>query len=384
VRIALVHKRLDLKGGTERDLYRTAEGLRDLGHEVHLFCSEYGVPTPKDTMGHRIPVLPFGRTARLWSGALFPSKIIQKYKCDVVVSFGRMIGADIVRCGGGTHKGFLERLAREGGVLRALWQKSSVYHRSLLNIERRQFEHQETRRIIAVSGEVKRDIIRHYSVPEEKITVLYNGVDAELFHPARRAQFRDSMRARWRVPVNAPLVLFVGSGFYRKRLERLIALWSRPKLSKIYLLVVGDDARMNWYKSRARNVAGSRIIFTGRQSDIEKYYAAADLVVLPSIQEAFGNVVLEALASGVPALVSRNAGAAELLKGDFTEAVLEYPDDLTEMESKMLDFLDRSRDPACRERARRLGQEYSWQKHFQSLEALLIAIGQSRSRSSVA
>lgn len=43
MKIALVHKRLDLKGGTERDLFKTAEGLRDLGHEIHLFCGEFGV-----------------------------------------------------------------------------------------------------------------------------------------------------------------------------------------------------------------------------------------------------------------------------------------------------------------------------------------------------
>src|SRR3972149_3569643 len=77
MKIALVHKRLDLRGGTERDFYRTAEGLRDLGHEVHLFCSEYGVKPPPDTVAHRIPVLPVGRTARLWSFALSAPAIIR-------------------------------------------------------------------------------------------------------------------------------------------------------------------------------------------------------------------------------------------------------------------------------------------------------------------
>ena len=58
MKIALVHKRLDLNGGTERDLFQTAEGLRDLGHEVHLFCSEYGVPAPRDVIVHHVPVIP--------------------------------------------------------------------------------------------------------------------------------------------------------------------------------------------------------------------------------------------------------------------------------------------------------------------------------------
>ncbi len=99
MKIALAHKRLDLKGGTEKDFYRTAQGLRDLGHEIHLFCSEFGVEPPSDVFAHRIPVLPLGRTARLWSLALVGPAIIRKHPCDVVVSFGRMPRADVVRCG---------------------------------------------------------------------------------------------------------------------------------------------------------------------------------------------------------------------------------------------------------------------------------------------
>jgi hypothetical protein len=49
MRIGLSHKRLDLKGGTERDLYVTAAGLRDLGHEVHLFCGEFAIAPPVGT-----------------------------------------------------------------------------------------------------------------------------------------------------------------------------------------------------------------------------------------------------------------------------------------------------------------------------------------------
>ena len=65
MKIALVHRRLDRRGGTELDFYRTAIGLRDLGHEVHLFCSEFGIDPPPGTYGHSVPIVPLGRTARL-------------------------------------------------------------------------------------------------------------------------------------------------------------------------------------------------------------------------------------------------------------------------------------------------------------------------------
>ena len=380
MKIALAHKRLDLQGGTEKDFYRTAEGLRDLGHEIHLFCSEFGVEPPRDTAAHRVPVLPLGRTARLWSFALLAPSIIRKWRCDVLVSFGRMLRADIVRSGGGSHRGFLERLGRQGGWGRRLWQGLSPYHQSVLAIERRQFQPESFKRIIAVSKEVERDLIRQYAVARERITVLYNGVDERRFHPSLRDTFRAQVRARWHIPQESPLVLFVGNGFRRKGLDSLLSAWNAPALSKAYLLVIGDDARMGAYQARARAVAGERIVFAGRQEDVENYYAAADVVALPSLQEAFGDVVLESLAAGLPVLVSRAAGAAELLTGNLIEGIVKRLDDREELVGKLVRLLDRRADPLLAAEARALGEKFSWERHFQQLAALLWDVRNTESR----
>lgn len=384
MRVGLVHKRLDLNGGTERDLFRTAEGLSDLGHEVHLFCSEYAVAAPPQVVAHTLPVVPLGRTARLWSFALRAPRIIQAQRCDVVVSFGRTIHQQVLRSGGGTHRGFLHRLGRAGGLRRRFWQNISVYHRSLLSMERRQFSAPELRKIIAVSEEVKRDIVANYPVAAEKIEVLYNGVDEQRFHPRQDGETREAIRRRWKIPAEAPMVLFVGSGFQRKGLDRLISTWASPGLGHVYLLVVGDDARRNRYKARVKQMGeGDRIIFAGRQADVENYYAAADVVVLPALQEAFGNVVLEALSSGLPVAVSRDAGAAEVLRGTLAGGIVDHPEDPNELAAKLLFLLERSRDPRCAEEARTIAQHYSWRNHFQKLEGLLIEIASCRSESRV-
>lgn len=384
VRIGLVHKRLDLNGGTERDLYQTAEGLRDLGHEVHLFCSEYGVPPPTGTVAHSIPVVALGRTARLWSFVLFAQRIVRAENCDVVMGFGRMMEQDVLRSGGGTHRGFLKRLGEEGGTRRRLWQNISIYHRSLLSIERRQFKAPGLKKIIAVSEEVKRDIVANYAIPSHEVSVLYNGVDQQRFHPERRSAVRKMIRERWKIPLDAQVVLFVGSGFRRKGLDRLLSIWRAPRLSHVYLLVVGNDARVHRYRTEAENKGSGRIIFTGRQDDVENYYASADVMALPALQEAFGNVVLEALASGVPVVVSRSVGAAEVLSGALAEGIVDHPEDPHELEAKLLSSLERARDPRSAEEARSIGQRYSWQNHFQSLEALLIETAESHSSRRVA
>ncbi len=375
MKIALVHKRLDLKGGTERDLFKTAEGLRDLGHEIHLFCGEFGVEPPAGVKAHRVLVLPLGRTARLWSFAWAARRKVESAGCDVVVSFGRLPRQDVLRSGGGTHRGFLERLGQEGGLWRQLWQSLSVYHQSLLHIERRQFEANGCAKIIAVSEAVKRDIIEHYGVAAEKITVLYNGVDARRFNPARRAAARTALRQKWKIPAAAPVVLFVGSGFRRKGLDRLLSLWRSPRLSEVFLLVVGGDARLPRYRARADRVAAGRIIFTGHRDDVENYYAAADVVALPSLQEAFGNAVLEALASGLPVLVSREVGAAEIIQGPLAQGIVEQPDDLGEWETKLLGLLALARDPSSIVAAREIGEKHSWENHFKRFEAVVLETG---------
>jgi len=374
MKIALVHKRLDLKGGTERDLFETAVGLRAAGHQVHLFCSQYGVPIPPGIVAHRVLAAPLGRTVRLWSFALSAQKATRQSGCDFIVNFGRLLDADLLRCGGGTHRGFLMRMATDGGMYRRSWQSISTYHRSLLALEKRQFGSLQLKKIIAVSNSVKSDILANYPVPEEKVAVLYNGVDPHRFHPSNRSKHRSAVRDEWKIPLDAPLVLFVGNGFRRKGLDRLISVWSSPQLSDSYLLVVGTDARLDRYRAWANSVAPGKVRFAGRQGNVESYYAAADLLALPSVQEAFGNVVLEALAGGLPVIVSRNVGAAELLAGQLLEGIIEQPENRRELSDKLVTLLDKSRNPALQHQARKIGESYSWENHFREFDAILLGL----------
>jgi UDP-glucose:(heptosyl)LPS alpha-1,3-glucosyltransferase len=371
MRIALAHKRLDKSGGSELDLYRTAVGLRDLGHEIHLFCSEFGIPPPAGTFVHRIPILPMGRTARLWSFASLAPKIIRRQSCDLVVNFGRMLSQDVLRSGGGSHRAFLEKLGAAAGFRRRVWQNLSPYHRSLLALERWQFHPGHYRSILAVSQEVKRELAATYSVPEEKIAVIYNGVDETRFHPAVRRVAREKIRKAWGIPSEAFLVLFVGHGFRRKGLDRLLKAWSLPQMKHTYLVVVGDDAQRGRYKAVAEKQANGKVRFVGRRDDLESCYAAGDLVALPAVQEAFGNVVLEALASGLPVVVSRTVGASEVLTGELADGILLDPEDRNEVAAKLVAMLERGRNAAFTTQARKLGEEYSWRNHFLKLESFL-------------
>jgi UDP-glucose:(heptosyl)LPS alpha-1,3-glucosyltransferase len=376
MRIALAHKRLDLSGGTERDFFRTAEGLRDLGHEVHLFCGEFGMAAPRGTFAHRVPVLPLGRTARLLSFAIRAPLAIRPYRCDVVVGFGRMVRQDVVRSEGGSHRVFLDKMKRGEGRLRRLWHDVSVYHRAVLAIERRQFGPGNYKKILAISAEVQRELTTTYGVPVERIAVIPSGVDHERFRPGNRAGARERIRKERGVPAAAPLALFVGNGFQRKGLDRILRAWEGEALKGVYLLVVGDDAGRNRYASWAQKAAPGRIAFAGRQTAVEDFYAAADLLLLPALQEAFGNVVLEALACGLPVVTSRTVGAAEVLTGELKEGVLADADDRRELAQTILRLLDPARSATLARAARATAERHSWQRYFQDFDAHLRSIAE--------
>lgn len=376
MKIALAHKRLDLRGGTERDFLRTAEGLRDLGHEVHLFCGEFDIPAPPGTFAHKVPVLPLGRTARLLSFAIRAPKMIRSHRCDVVVGFGRMIRQDVVRSEGGSHLVFLQKMKRGEGRLRRVWHEVSVYHRSVLAVERRQFRAGNYKKILAISNEVKRELTTTYAVPPEKIAVIHSGVDHERFHPGNRDSARARIRKQWAIPGSAPLALFIGNGFQRKGLDRILRAWESEILAGVYLLVVGGDAGRNRYVSWAEKASPKRIVFAGRQEAVEDYYAAADLLALPAFQEAFGNVILEALASGIPVVTSRMVGAAEVLTGGLEEGILSDADDPQELARKILRLLDGTRSSRLSRTARETAERHSWQRYFQEFEGHLRSVAE--------
>ncbi len=106
----------------------------------------------------------------------------------------------------------------------------------------------------------------------------------------------------------------------------------------------------------------------GLQPRVEDYYAAADLLVLPTIHDAFGNVVLEALSSGLPVVTVAGLGSTDQLSGDLTEGILTDPDDPEELKSRILRQLDKSRWPSLSRAARQVAEKYSWAKYFSELE----------------
>jgi UDP-glucose:(heptosyl)LPS alpha-1,3-glucosyltransferase len=382
VKIALVHKQLDLRGGAEWVLYHTAQGLHDRGHEVHLFCQVFRSPPPPGVIAHRIPGLSWPRTARLLTFNLLAPKFVARHACDVVMSFDRIMSQDVFRSGGGPHKVFIQKMTRHGGWWRKLWYRINPYHRLALFIEKRQVSAGGCGKIVALCKQVKQEFIDAYGVPDEKITVVYNGVDNERFHPRHRPEARKRVRAELGIPPDSPTVLFVGSGFRRKGLDRLLRLWRDQEMAGVYLVIVGNDANLSSYQKQY--ASRNDIIFTGPRSDVENFYGAADLLVLASVQEGFGNVVLEAFAAGLPVVLVAGVGAMEVVEGDLQEGIVNNPDDPAELKNKILRMLDPARWQTLSRNARRIAEKYTWSAYLDGVEKVLREYGGESARAALA
>ncbi|MCX7823692.1 MAG: glycosyltransferase [Syntrophobacterales bacterium] len=200
-------------------------------------------------------------------------------------------------------------------------------------------------------------------IPEEKIKLFQRGVDTELFHPNK---FSMDLRDRYGIHQETVL-LYVG----RVSKEKGLSVLSRAfriiseEIPGLVLLIVGDGPYSEELKEELK---GTRAIFTGYLSgeDLAQTYASSDIFVFPSATDTFGNVVLEAQASGLPVIVTDQGGPKENIIPGETGLIFKAGDvfDLVRAIKELI------RDPTRRlqmgKRARAVMEKRSFLKTFVS------------------
>ena len=176
-------------------------------------------------------------------------------------------------------------------------------------------------RYVALSQQIT-DEIRTLPLDFNKATEIPQGVDTSRFYPADAIE-RAELRKRLNLPAG-PLAIYVGVLDSRKNVKWLVETWikNHQALSEWKLLLVGPTSRdacdadlRERLQSLARDHnADDRILLRDFNPRIEDYYRAADLFVLPSQNEGMPNVVVEAMACGLPCVVTAISGTTDLIK----------------------------------------------------------------------
>jgi UDP-glucose:(heptosyl)LPS alpha-1,3-glucosyltransferase len=342
MRVGLVARRFDpAGGGTERDLIVTAQCLAEAGHEVAVYTSQMRGASRRwrvIEVGSRWPSGSLQLMRFAWEA---PAQA-RRGGAELVLSFARAVGADIVRSGGGAHSAYLRAARRWRGEWAAAAMRLRPYHRAQMIVERAAFKSQSLRRAIAVSNLVRAQLIDEFGLGPDKAVTLYNGVDLERFHRSDPPE-RASARQTFEVETGAPVVAFVGNGFARKGLGPLLEAWPAIR-SHPYLLVAGTDrSALRYIRLAHRLGIGSRVRFLGASTQIEQLFQAADAFAMPSFFEPFGNVVMEAMASGLGVLTSAQSGVAELLPPAMRPFVVNDPANPSEIAERLAALLQTKR-----------------------------------------
>lgn len=315
MKLLLIARPFVFHGGVETATAGLVRALVTRGYDVHLLSPPGQLPLPGVRL-HTLPLPPLPSAPRVLALALAARLAVARGSWDVVQSHERTLRQHVYRAGEGCHRAYLTAMDRRRG--------RGLQHRLVVALERRVFR--GTPEIVAISRAGKAEIEQLYGVEPQRVSVVYNGVDLERFHPENRERHRRAARAESAIPSGAWTVLFVGSGFERKGLATAIEGFAALDDGGRRMLIIGKGDTRPYRALAERLGVGGRITWLGTRPDLERWYAAADVLVLPSRYEPFGNVHLEALASGTPVVASACAGGAEVIEEGRNGAVVDPRD----------------------------------------------------------
>jgi glycosyltransferase involved in cell wall biosynthesis len=382
MRVALVYRSFRLTGSLAR---RTIELARHLSrnHDVHVFAigERTDASLAPGCTFHDVPVDHLGDGVRfsareLLTFAFRAPRLVARERFDIVhvCNPSTWIG-DVLHLPGAAHG---EAALR--GVSDARFVASYLRHPgngARWIVERRALRNRSLRRIHVDAPSVVGDLERYHRIPAERVLVVPPAVNLAEFKPTK-----DTAAARASVSVRGDrtVLLFCGSDLERKGLDRVIDALGTTDV-EAELLVVGS----NFDEDRFRTLAatrgvGDRVHFLGNRSDVARFYQAADVLVLPTRVDVWGVTPIEAMASGIPSIVSSAAGSAAVVRDAGAGIVLAQPFDVRSLR----DAIERlARDPALRQTMGRAGlaaaAAHSWESRGQLVEDELVALAEQRS-----
>jgi UDP-glucose:(heptosyl)LPS alpha-1,3-glucosyltransferase len=302
------------------------------------------------------------------------SSVLQRLQPRTTLSFGANCPPGDVYWVQSVHRAWLENggdvvfhgVPVPSGVRRLL-----LRHQVLLRLEHDYFVNHRPRAILCTSQREVDDLNRLYRVPREILHVVPNGYDGGLFSPVGRARDRADMRRSIGATADDVVVLIVANEWHRKGLGVLIEAVGALNDPRVRLDLVGMRAPDDYRPLAQRLGLAARLHWHGPSANVARFHAAADVFALPTTYEPFGLVIIESMASGLPVITSRLAGASPAISDGENGLLLDDPRDVSQLTAQLGRLLDASeRDRMGTAAAATVG-EYEWQQVFARAEKLI-------------
>jgi UDP-glucose:(heptosyl)LPS alpha-1,3-glucosyltransferase len=369
MKIALLRRKFNINGGggAEKVAANFVREFISRGHSISVFSEKFEGEISENLKWEKIP-----KSAFALSGTSGFHKNVQKklkgHNFDIVYSLCRTFPVDVFRVTEQLHAEWLP-------IYYSKYARFNPRHRSILDLEKKSLSTENTKHVVTNSELVKRQVIEKFNYPSEKITVVRNGVDKNIFYPAKSPQEKAELREELSLPQDKIILLFAAGNFKIKGLEQAIRSVSKIKESsrdKILLLALGGDTEEPYMALAKELGIAENIQFPGKKKNMRDYYSASDLLLYPSMYEPFANVCLEACACALPVLTTRLNGSSELIEDGVNGYLLENADELDKMTKCIEDFTEQneSEKESFIAKALEASKACNWITHADELEKI--------------
>ncbi|MFH1349513.1 MAG: glycosyltransferase family 4 protein [Pseudomonadota bacterium] len=374
MKIAIIVPRYGLVGGAETFVFELTERLAQLDdYEVHVLANRWRKGNASITF-HKIPIIPFPRWLRPVSFASFAQKAIRAASFDIIHSHDRIFEMNLLTFHGIPHETWIKKTKRN---------HLSLFDKATAWVEKKGIYSAPSPTILPVSNLVKEELLNLYPLSESRIYVVHPGVSIDRFSKLDAAACRKEIRMRHGISQSDVVVLFVGMNFEIKRLELVmkgVAGLVGKGGKKVNLLVVGKG-EVGLYMTMARDLGiHRRVFFTGVTKEVEKYYLASDIFAMPSLYDTFGLVVLEAMAAGLPVIISRRVGARDIIDPGINGLILPHSPSSADITNTLSLLLDDQKRKKMGEQARQVALQHDWSNVTQQVAQFYRNIKKTRPR----
>jgi UDP-glucose:(heptosyl)LPS alpha-1,3-glucosyltransferase len=362
MKICIVTRKFSLTwGGVERVAATLAGGLAAQGHELQVLTSFSDLSIP----GVSVTLLKLCSLFPPLKIVLFQQKVkkaLRYQTFDIIYGLSRVTPVDIYRLSDGIHAYWME-IRYPDNLLRLIKYCTSPVHCMVRRLEEQILFGDRQRVFVTNSVFIKDKIIEYYSIPAERIEVIYNGVDHQIFNPEVKTH-RKRMRDDRGIAEDALVLLFVANDWERKGLSTIIRAAATAGIPGLKLVIVGRGKKTTYLSlAEQLNIGPDTLVFEDHADRVEQYYGMADIFVLPTRYDPFANVCLEAMACGLPCITTKTNGAAELIEPGENGFVLNSWDDARGLADVIVQLNSRDQRTIMGEKANGTARHYSWERH---------------------
>ena len=250
---------------------------------------------------------------------------------------------------------YLEVLAKYGHAI----PNKDPWSTKLLELERRTYQSSAVRHFIAVSTKAKTELQKHYHISNESITVVNNGVDTKRFTTSTVAKYRKKIRSRLNVADHEILILYCGNNYIRKNLSVFLEVVRCFYGCGVKLAIMARD-------KQALDIIGKEdrdhIAHFGITKFPEKLLAASDILLFPTLYDTCAKIVLEAMAMGLPVIVSAASGLSNIIVNGKNGIIVSSPTDVTQYKQVIVELIQNKdlRQKIGKQAAAKVISQLSW------------------------